>query len=123
MKTKKKRKLTFPKFDNKLQAAVWAMNYANLKHTCKKCKRLTASLDTGPCCYCFPPTNESSPVKKKKEGKSFIKIARRYHSTSEPGTVYEVRVFRATGEFFSCSCPSFFYRKTCKHKTRYEESK
>lgn len=43
-------------------------------------------------------------------------------SNSVQGLVYTLVCHRTTGEVVSCSCPGFFYRKTCSHKTAYEGS-
>lgn len=90
---------------------------------CEDCGQHKGNKDF-PCPFCGPgPTVQEQLVVRDRtvryaEGS---KIVAKHPSSSQPGVFYEVRA--VNGKFHSCSCPGYFYRKTCWHRVKFEDNK
>jgi hypothetical protein len=90
---------------------------------CKGCDKEMGGTSM-PCRFCNPSTVQAEAVVKTRTVTyaKDTRVVAKHKSSSQPNVVYEVRADK-TGKFLGCTCPGYFYRQSCWHKTHYEEGK
>lgn len=95
-----------------------ARYYAAL--TCTDCGNDKGSLSM-PCPYCHKATSVPQQVSTKLNADAFKRVS--VPSATTDNLFYTLVCAKRGREVISCSCPSFRFRRSCRHKTEFEAGK